>query len=188
MTFCDSSPVKPVPVNPPQLEINKLHGELVAIARDGLKRAIEIGRLLEDQKSALKHGEWLPWLRLNITFSTQTADRYRNLYRHREKFLTVGNLSLTDAYRIAAESAVDQQSARPSQDQRAPLSHAEKQRLAECEERIDRWLPALASVAGPVMEIRSRMTHKAFEAWCNDRLGLDLEIAEMILKLLGHLD
>jgi hypothetical protein len=43
-----------------------------------------------------EHGEWLPWLEKNISFSQKTAWRYMELYKQKAKLGTVPNL--TDAY------------------------------------------------------------------------------------------
>jgi Protein of unknown function (DUF3102) len=84
------------------IEINRLHAEICQAARTTIDKAIRIGELLAEQKEALKHGEWLPWLKANVEFSRQTADNYRRVYEKREdiKLLSVGNL--TDAYRLLA--------------------------------------------------------------------------------------
>jgi DUF3102 family protein len=44
-------------------EIRDLHGEILAVARTSLEKAIRIGELLTQAKQSLAHGEWLPWLK-----------------------------------------------------------------------------------------------------------------------------
>jgi Protein of unknown function (DUF3102) len=80
-------------------EINRLHLNQCATAKQALETAIQIGGLLAEQRGKSKRGEWLPWLKTNIQFSRQTADRYLRVYKCREKLLSVSNLS--DAYRIS---------------------------------------------------------------------------------------
>jgi hypothetical protein len=79
-------------------EINKLHAEIGLAARTSLEKAVRIGELLEEIKNAKPHGEWLPWLKVNVPFSRQTADNYRHIYAERDKLLNVSNLS--QAYRL----------------------------------------------------------------------------------------
>lgn len=86
-------------------EINRLHSELCGMARTSLEKAIRIGELLTEQKAQLKHGEWLPWVRENIEFSQQTASNYVRLFQNREKLPSVGNLELTEAYRLLSQPA-----------------------------------------------------------------------------------
>jgi len=88
-------------------EINRLHAEIEdmrarcnSVAGGLLKKAIEIGEMLTDKKNALKHGEWLPWLKENVRFDRMTACRYMNVYANQSKCNTV--LHLTEAYRLLA--------------------------------------------------------------------------------------
>ena len=60
----------------------------------GTSRAYTLARLKR---------EWLPWCRENLRFSRQTADNYRRIYNDRDKLLTVGNLDLTEAYRLLSQ-------------------------------------------------------------------------------------
>jgi hypothetical protein len=80
-------------------EINQLHLEQCATAKQALETAIRIGELLAEQRGKSKRGEWLPWFDANIHFSRKTGDNYRRVFKHRDKFVNVTNLS--DAYRIA---------------------------------------------------------------------------------------
>ena len=84
-------------------EIVALHSEVVTAARTTLDKAIRIGELLTEQKASLKHGQWLPWMEANLPFSQQTASNYVRVFANRSKLPTVGNLELTDAYRLLAD-------------------------------------------------------------------------------------
>ena len=86
-------------------EIRSLHGEIMGAARTTLDKAIRIGALLTEQKASMRHGKWLPWMEANLPFSRQTADNYRRIFDNREKLPTVGNLELTDAYRLLGAPA-----------------------------------------------------------------------------------
>ncbi|WP_208926003.1 DUF3102 domain-containing protein [Desulfitobacterium hafniense] len=46
-----------------------------------LKNAIEVGRLLQEAKELLNHGEWLKWLKKSVSFSKSTAANLMNLYK-----------------------------------------------------------------------------------------------------------
>jgi hypothetical protein len=85
-------------------QINDLHAELVTLAQSSLEKAVRIGELLSKEKVITAHGRWLPWIKSNLTFSQQTASNYMRLYQHRKKLPTVGNLGLTDAYRLLADA------------------------------------------------------------------------------------
>ena len=82
----------------PADQINRLHVAILEADRKTVSNAIEIGKLLTEQKARLKHGEWLRWFDTNIQFDRSTGENYRTLYRQREK---IGNLpNLTEAYRV----------------------------------------------------------------------------------------
>jgi hypothetical protein len=89
-------------------EINQLHIEICDAARTSIQKAVRIGELLTEQKASLKHGEWLPWLKVNVGFSRQTADNYRRIYERRydPKLLSVGNLN--EAYQLLSNSSEDE--------------------------------------------------------------------------------
>ena len=88
-------------------EINDLHREITQSAMSSLGKAIRIGHLLSEEKSALKHGEWLPWLKANVSFSERMGQRYMLVFRRREelttllaKYDTMSFFSLSDALRL----------------------------------------------------------------------------------------
>ena len=88
-------------------EINRLHAEIEDLKTrcnvslgSALEKAIEIGEMLTDQKNALKHGQWLLWLKENVGFSRQMACRYMGIYEGRGKCKP--GLHLAEAYRLLA--------------------------------------------------------------------------------------
>ena len=81
-------------------KINDLHSSLGGLAKKSLQVAQEIGERLSRIKAELKHGEWLPWCRENLAFGINTAGNYMRLHRERDKFTSIGNLDLTEAYRL----------------------------------------------------------------------------------------
>lgn len=84
--------------------IRTLASELDQLGKTALEKAIEAGSLLRECKAALDHGQWLPWLKSNFSFTDRTA---RNWMRISEasasgKLETVSDL--TEAYRITTET------------------------------------------------------------------------------------
>jgi hypothetical protein len=81
-------------------EIRQLHNEIMAAAKSSLEKGIRVGEKLIAVRDSLKHGEWLPWLKINAPFSDRTARNYIRLYENREqlKLETVSDLS--GAYRL----------------------------------------------------------------------------------------
>lgn len=88
------------PIEPDDIvsKIKMLHLEVLNYLRLSLEKAIQIGELLTEQKSRLKHGEWLPWINENLSFSQPSVFNYMNLYKNRDKLLNVNNLS--EAYKL----------------------------------------------------------------------------------------
>lgn len=56
--------------------INREHDLAVRHASDAIEHARRAGELLLQAKSALRHGEWLPWLEANVRVSARQAQRY----------------------------------------------------------------------------------------------------------------
>lgn len=81
--------------------INTLHEGLKALLQRGIEQALEIGRLLTEKKSKLKHGELGPWIQANLIFSVRTAQRYINLFENRSKI--EGADSISEAYKMLSE-------------------------------------------------------------------------------------
>ncbi|MEI6392950.1 MAG: DUF3102 domain-containing protein [Verrucomicrobiota bacterium] len=84
-------------------EIVALHGEVVTAARTTLDKAIRIGALLTEQKAQLKHGKWLPWVKDNLPFTEDTAQRYMRVYSRRSEIPHDAVFELTDAYRLLSD-------------------------------------------------------------------------------------
>jgi hypothetical protein len=65
--------------------INQAHQDCVVAVRTSLNSALEAGKLLNEAKRRVGHGNWLPWLEDNVGFSEATAKRYMQLDRGRER-------------------------------------------------------------------------------------------------------
>ena len=81
-------------------EINTLHSEIGGYLKMTLDKAIRIGELLQEQKEGLKHGEWLPWVEGNLSFTDRTVRNYLRVYENRERLKMETVSDLTDAYRL----------------------------------------------------------------------------------------
>lgn len=84
-------------VSSPVKKINLLHKEFVKMT---VEKALEIGKLLVEQKSKLGHGNWEDWMKAYLDFSSATAKRYMRLYEVRDELKSVAmtDLSLTEIY------------------------------------------------------------------------------------------
>lgn len=75
-------------------EIKRAHDDARTAARFSAERAMEAGRLLIEAKASVGHGEWLPWLRVNVQMSERTARGYMTLAKSGLKSATVADLGL----------------------------------------------------------------------------------------------
>ncbi len=64
-------------------EISVLHSANKTDVVTMIERAIRIGELLSEQKSSMKHGEWIPWVEENLPFLRQQAGKYIRAFTHR---------------------------------------------------------------------------------------------------------
>jgi hypothetical protein len=90
-----------LPATPPERDLSTLADEIRREAelaeqrlRDALAHAIRTGELLIEAKGQLRHGEWLPWLRVNFPNSERTASNYMRLARKSD---TVADLPTVSA-------------------------------------------------------------------------------------------
>jgi hypothetical protein len=94
MTTENTSPPALVPADLPALatEINSLHDLGEASARRALEHFRDCGLALMRAREACAYGEWLPWLRANVTFSVRTAYNYILVAENWTRIATVANL------------------------------------------------------------------------------------------------
>jgi N6-adenosine-specific RNA methylase IME4 len=85
-------------------EINELHGELCAVGKISVEKAIRIGELLVKAKGRIRHGRWLPWLAENVAFSHDTARNYVRLFGLKDSKLRMFR-NLTDGYALVGKQA-----------------------------------------------------------------------------------
>ena len=90
-------------------EINDMHqkavhhaGAAVFYGQSAVESAIKAGGLLLEAKKTVAHGQWLPWLRANITFSERTAQAYMRVARRGDEIRSTADLSLGKALDLVA--------------------------------------------------------------------------------------
>jgi hypothetical protein len=81
-------------------EINRLHSEILDAAKTTIEKAIRIGKLLLEAKQNAGHGNWLAWIKDNISFDVRTAQRYIRVYEHRDLLKNDNVSHLSAAYRL----------------------------------------------------------------------------------------
>jgi hypothetical protein len=60
------------------------HEAVTGHLRQSLKRAMAAGNLLNEARSLVPHGQWLPWLKDHCSLSERVAQQYMKLARNRE--------------------------------------------------------------------------------------------------------
>jgi hypothetical protein len=119
-------------------KIKRLHGEIWALTQTTLQKAVRIGELLCEIKCSLKHGEWLPWLRVNVPFQPAERQQLYAGYHERAKLQTVSNL--TQDYRLLAKvAAQDEEPANPALPTHEDLAVDLYIQLREVERCLDRY-------------------------------------------------
>lgn len=95
------------PLAPPEDQL-VLHANAIrSLGKRVIADIIEIGRHLTEAKTLAGHGNWLPWLEREFSWSEQSANRFMQGYALSLKSPNVGNLTidLSTFYRLAAPSA-----------------------------------------------------------------------------------
>jgi hypothetical protein len=99
-------------------EIVRLHTEIEESFKTSVGKAIRIGELLINIKGEVEYGQWGIWIQENLPFSQSTAERYMSVSEHRDKFVSLPNLTIFEAYKL--------------------LPHKKPQHNAESEPRVAR--------------------------------------------------
>ena len=90
--------------------INQEHQSCEESLKQGLKHALDCGKLLLEAKKLVQHGEWLPWIRENCHFSERTAQVYMRVTCNvslLEKTQRVTDLSFREAMKLLSDSGGD---------------------------------------------------------------------------------
>jgi hypothetical protein len=82
-------------------QISALHEQIMSQARKSLEMAIEIGRLLTEQKKKFRHGEWGSWTQ-SLPFCARTATNYMRLHREKNLIKSENVSDLAEAYSLLA--------------------------------------------------------------------------------------
>jgi hypothetical protein len=89
--------------------INEAHRAAIDTAAKamltGIERAIEVGRLLAEEKTKHEHGEWIPWIEENLEFNRKQASAYMRAYDKRDELSNVqapATFGLQGALRLLA--------------------------------------------------------------------------------------
>ena len=75
------------------VEIRSEYEQAETLGRDAVAHAIRCGELLQQQKDALGHGEWLPWVEANFVGSIKTASNYIRLAQNQGQGLDLPSVS-----------------------------------------------------------------------------------------------
>ncbi len=151
--------------------INSLHEGLKALLQRGIEQALEIGKLLTEKKSELKHGQLGQWIRDNLIFSERTAQRYMNLFDNRSKIEGADNIS--EAYKMLSEKNDN-------------VSHLEQSGIMGWEP--EKWPEKIQEAYAMLNEIRAAetitgFTHAGGASWITIvKVDEDLVRYEMLLK------
>ena len=99
--------------------INEQHRLCEAAAGKAVAHAMEAGRMLEEAKAGVGHGEWGGWLEKNFQGSDRTARVYMRVYSHREeleaKRQSSANLSLDGALKAIAAPKEEEPEEKPAE-------------------------------------------------------------------------
>jgi hypothetical protein len=85
-----TKPIEGLPFRAQQLPIlaaaiRAEHEAARATARSAVEHALKAGELLLEAKSALSHGEWLPWLREHCSPSERQAQKYMLVFSRKDE-------------------------------------------------------------------------------------------------------
>jgi len=157
----------------------RIRGELNAITgadRTALEHAIEAGRLLNEAKAQVAHGQWLPWLATNFTLSEATAQRYMLLGANPARARDC------DSIRAALDAI---QGDKPQPRKSRPVTHSG--RGAAQNPAIIDWVAHLRS-QGVRQEDISRAAKAGERGWPGDERGLSEGATSAIYAVLADRD
>jgi len=151
----------PVRVRAPTLvhRIESAHRATVGAARTAIEHAIECGRLLAEAKALMRHGEWLSWVRGNLTFGVRQAQKYMRLAERADALPNANSgahLSINDALAVVAET-IDPPAPTRHPDTRTARTAPSPDHLA----RLQRALATILDLPEPEVLARHLMTRRA---------------------------
>jgi hypothetical protein len=90
---------------------NDLRDQVIRVlCKRSARDIVEVGRRLNESKSMLKHGQWLPWLEREFGWSERTARNYMHVQLEVVKSARLADLNTTieGLFLIAAPSTSDE--------------------------------------------------------------------------------
>lgn len=171
------SAVIPADLSALAMAINEEHALAEQYASMAVHRARRAGNLLNEAKTKVQHGQWLPWLAANCpTIATRTAQAYMKLDREwpalESKCATVAHLTVSDALKLLAEPRESRQR-ESNLDNHVKVINESADRLGEC----------MSDIASIVRKMRDGigLHFGGFDQWCSQELGLDPALRDMLL-------
>lgn len=138
--------------------INGLHRGIQDKMRTSVADAIEIGRLLSNEKDRLGHGNYLLWVK-TLSFSQVTAYNYVSLFKYKDKITNTVNLS--KAYQIATKA---EQEAQQQERKRHEALIQQRDETGEKPKGWNRSTDYIAKKQRDNAEIRQQMDEKPEES------------------------
>ncbi len=89
-------------VKDPATVIIELHLKCMLSVKNSLELAIDVGEHLAEQKEAMDHGTFTPWIEETLPFSVRTAQNYIKIAARKEELLQANVDNLTEAYLLIA--------------------------------------------------------------------------------------
>ena len=162
--------------------INAGHRAYLATTHRALKHAFDVGAALQEAKSGLPHGEWLPWLQVGCPdISERTAQRYMRIARRREelesKSATVADMTLRAAEEQLKPISLSDNPVHGSED--------EKEALDRCLGRIAQSNFVLVYKMGRNLEEnREACTRvgRSFDRYVSKEIGISPELAHKLIE------
>ncbi len=89
-------------------EINACHQRAQMHAGKAVENAIRCGQRLAEAKASVPHGQWLPWLRENVSFSERSVQAYMRAYsKYGANPQRVTDMSLREALAVVKTPRAD---------------------------------------------------------------------------------
>ncbi len=152
-------------------KIVQLHQEIGTHLRTSLVKAIEIGRLLTEQKEALPHGEFGRWVERNLPFTDRTARNYMRLHEERDRLKTETVSDLEEAYRLLRQPKLPP----------APLSPTELEALRPIDALFARIAAEAAEIGKMLCYVKGQLPPGEWQDWISDNLDFSAESAQTYL-------
>src|SRR4051794_20192956 len=89
-------------------QANAAHERCVAAVNEGLRHAMEAGRLLSEARGLVPHGGWTDWVEEHFAFSLRTAQMYLLIFNSRSHLSPdaqrAAPMSIREAVRVLADA------------------------------------------------------------------------------------